>query len=164
MTTYAHSTIQLYTDNLIANLKARPGLAQTLISDGPPPAGAAQVDEWMMFGDVDGNQKWATINAVRRPRDEEYTIECIISVVSQTILNDDGVQAALNLRAMTIFAELEDELRGNPTQGVGPATGINPAGYVIESEILSPVRLQKRASDTAREAGMEIGIRVKARL
>lgn len=164
MTTYAHSTIQLYTDALIANLKARQNLQRVLISDGPPPASWLAAEEWVMFGDVTGNQSWAVINKTRRPRNEEFTIEVIISVIANTTDGDDAVQPMLNARCMEIFAELEDELRGNPTQGVGPATGIDPAGYVIESEISTPVTLAKRGNDHAREASMTIGIKVKARL
>lgn len=167
---YATTVIQDYTDALIANLKARTGLSDVFITDGPPlPAqlgavGADMIGKWLMLGDVQGGQTWAAIDAQRRPRNEEFTITCVISVVQQATVADD-IQADLNRSAIAIFQELEQELRANPTQGVGPATGTNPAGYVIESQIANPdVQLQKRATDTVREAAMQFGIHVKARL
>jgi hypothetical protein len=165
MTTYPTSTIQQYTDNLVDNLKKRSGLKDTFIGDGPPPLDAMQLKEWIVLGDVNGGQKWAVVDAQRRPRDEEYTIDVLISVVSATVPGDDKLQSALNNRCMALFAELEQELRGNPTQGVGQPTGFYNGGFVIVSEIANPnVKLQKRGNDTAREAAMEFGITVKARL
>lgn len=164
MTDFPTSTIQDFTDALIAHLRERPGLANVLISDGPPPAAYLQVGEWMMFGDVTGGQEWAAISRDRRPKDEIYTIDIYIDVVSATTASDNEVQPVVNRRAIAILAELEQELRNNPTQGVGPDTGINPGGYVIASEIREPLTLQKGGNDTQREAFFHVGVEVKARI
>lgn len=164
MPSYSTSVIQLYTNALITSLRARAGLADTIITDGPPPASIMQATEWLALLDVHGEQHWSAIDSQRRPKDETFTIDGLISVISSTTDGDTEIQSIVNNRAMAILAELELELRANPTQGVGPSSGINPAGYVIESQLKSPLTLSKRASGETREAAFEFGVFVKARL
>jgi hypothetical protein len=161
--TYATSLIQTYTETLQTNLRNRTGLREVLITDGPPPISVLDAtNAWLMLGDVSGLQDFATIST-RRPRDEEFSIDCLISVMTP-VGGDLDSQTPISRRAMAIMAEVEDELRGNPTQNVGPATGSDPAGYVVSSQISGPIDLTKRANDQNREAALRFTVIVKARL
>jgi hypothetical protein len=160
--TYATSQIQVFTDAVITNLRARAGLADVFITDGPPPANIlGNMPEWVMFADVHGDDVWSAIADPRRPKDETFTIDVVIDVIMNTTPGSD-VQPACNRRAIEILAEIEDCLRADPRQGVAPLTG-QQVPYVIVSAITAK-NLLKRGNDEVREAAIEAGIQVKVRL
>ena len=162
MTTFQTSQIQNFTDALLEHLAARPGLSGVLITDGPPPASMLQVGEWLMLGDVTGEQDWYAIDGARKPREETFEVEGLVSVVQATTAADSGHQGPLNHRALAIVAEVEDELRSAPTQGIG-TTGSVAVPYLVVAET-SEIRLVKRASDTAREAAAFFKVKVRCRI
>jgi len=153
--------MQDYTDALIAQLRARPGLAGVIITDGVPPANVlGNMPEWIMIGDVHGSEDWVAVAQPRRPKDEEFTIDILVDVLMPTTPGSD-VQPTCNRRAMELLAEVEDTVRIDPQQGLGDAN-INP-GYVIVSGLTSK-NLLKRGDDQVREAAIEAGLAVKVRL
>lgn len=148
------STIQAYTEALIAHLQdpvRRPNLIGVTITDGPPSVDQNQLGLWIMFGDVDGQQEWATINSTTRPKNEIYVLQCWVDVVVETDID----QSLVNRAAFSLFAEVEDELRDDPEQGVD---------HVIASTITSPLRVTKNNTDMWRECWIVAGIQVKARI
>ncbi|MGH3429789.1 MAG: hypothetical protein ACRD3Q_12445, partial [Terriglobales bacterium] len=114
----ATSTIHAYEMALLTNLKnatLHPTLSGVQILAGPPTAGQAITGEWMMFGNAQGTQSYATFpyNAPTS-RDETYTFDLFINC-AQALHAD---HAAVTDRSFTLLAEVENELRSNPMQGV----------------------------------------------
>lgn len=163
MTTYSTSLIQTFTDAFLANLQARAGLKNVLITDGPPPASYTQTGEIMWLGDVNGEQEWAALGNPNRPRNEEFTIDCYISCIGPALPNDPNAQTTLSKQCFTLMAEVEQCLRADPTQGIVPA-GNQTGGWIRFAEVRSPLILTKRADDTARESALQFGVYVAARL
>jgi hypothetical protein len=159
---FATSQIQVFTDALIQNLRARDGLEDVIITDGPPmPTVIGNMPEWVMIGDVRGDDVWAAIAEPRRPKNETFTIDLFVDVIMNTTPGSD-VQPTCSRRAMAIFAEIEDCLRADPRQGILPLTGSQPP-YVIVSAITNKA-LIKRGNDQVREAAIEAAIEVQVRL
>ena len=162
MTVYSTSTTQRFTDALLAAVAAaNPTLA---VVDGPPPASMLQLKEIFWIGDVNGEQDWKAFGNANRPKEEQYTVVCHISVISPTTPNSTETQANLNRRVMAILATVEQLLRANPTLGLDNDPAGGTAGYVVYSEVRSPFRLTKRGNDTTRESALEFGVFVRARL
>lgn len=135
----------------LKDIAKHPNLAGVSIVDGPPSVEVNQLGEWIMFGDVDGQQEWATLNNVSRPKNEIYTLQCWIDVVLAT----DADQSTVNRRALTLFAEVENELRTSPDQALA---------HVVASAIKRPYRMSKNSTDQWRECWLVAGIEVKARI
>lgn len=147
------TTFHTYTTNLVANLKARPGLAGVIVEDGPPSIGALQLGEWIAFLDVHGEQNWVAIG--NRSKDETYTIDLMIDIMAAA---GDNNQTFITNRAVAILAEIEDELKTNPSQGVASAR--------VSSQVKTPFTVAKRADLEAgwRETMIAVGIEVLARI
>lgn len=150
----ADSTVFAFEQALLANLQARPGLSGVIVTDGPPTVGELVTGEWIMLGNARGGQTWKTF-PVSAPtsRDETYTIDMLINVVQAV----NAAQTALTKRAFVLLKEVEDELRGNPSQGVA---------NVAWGEVASTIDVQKAMNPTAgwRETLLRVGIRVRARI
>lgn len=96
-------------------LVARAGLA-SLVTLGIPRN--APRDEWIAVGDVEGRQESASLGRLRR--EERFTVQVVVSVVRSGIELPEDVTD----RAFDLVAEIEDELRDDPTAGVPiPAAG-----------------------------------------
>jgi hypothetical protein len=151
---YGSSTMQAFTEALQTNLLARLAAANepTRVFDGPPPPGGGGYDqpEWIMLGDVVGAQHPPAISS-RQPREEDYDLHVMVSVTAQTASD----QKTVNDRAFTLLDYLNQELRGNLTQGV--------AG-VYAATIAGGFRQSKRANAKARECCLEVLVHVLARI
>lgn len=148
------STICDFTERLMANLQdpvKHPNLVDVAIVDGPPSVDVNQLGAWIMFGDVDGQQDWATINSTTKPKNETYTLQCWIDVVMAT----DVDQTTVNRTCFALFAEVENELRSSPDQLLD---------HVIAAAIKRPLRVTKNSTDQWRECWLVAGIEVKSRI
>lgn len=154
MTTYGSSTLQAFTEALQTNLQARlttAGETQVTVWDGPPsPSGWGKPD-WIMLGDIDGEQEGAALASSTQPRDERYTLAVLISVARPTRSD----QRTVSRRAFVLLDYLNQEIRGNVRQGV---TG------VLGALVQGPVRQAKRADAKTRECALEVGVYVHARI
>lgn len=148
------STINAFEQALQANLKKRTGLSGVTITVGPPTAGELMVGEWLMLGNSTATQNYATFpyNAPTS-RDETARIELLINVV-QAINADHTV---VNNRAYALLAEVENELRSNPSQGVT---------NVLWAEIAPSMRVQKQMNPDAgwRETLITSQIKLRSRI
>jgi hypothetical protein len=100
------STTQLtFKTNLEAALDARPGLNGVQVTIGFPKVPAKEL---VMLGDIKGTQEPASIG--RLSREERYKLEVTIKVERQG--TDQSVPTT---RAYAIAAELEQQLRDDPT-------------------------------------------------
>lgn len=105
----ATSTIWTLKGNLLAQLRARPGLAGVQITWGIP---AAKLEpDWICLRDVvdPAGQETAALGHMRR--EERYELRIVISVVRQ--FSED--QEVVAERARVLAAEIEDQLRSDPT-------------------------------------------------
>jgi hypothetical protein len=112
-------------------------------------------DAFVALMDTDGAQGVPTLNRTSQPRSEEYVQTVIISVAGST--RDD--QVTLADRCFAIFAEICDQLRSTVH-----LEGFYAGGGQIASCVIDNFSYKPRADDTAREANIEFGIRVTARL
>lgn len=103
----ASSTIPAMKAQLKTNLRARTVLANVQVTHGPPfPVPDA---EFIWLGDVTGAQSWL---AFQKTRKEEYDLKVWIRVLTSS--SPDDYKTAGD-RAFALMAELENELRGDPT-------------------------------------------------
>lgn len=108
--------------------------------------------EWMLVGDVTTNQKAALIGIQRQPREEQYTIEVITSVVRPLI----DSQRATTERAFALVAELEKLVRPLTQPPLGVANVV-----VIE---VTKTDLQEHFDEKEREARVITSLSVMARI
>ena len=148
------STVHAYEVALAANLKLRANLSGVQILTGPPTAGQAQHGEFLMFGNANATQNYKTFpfNAPTA-KDETYTIDLLINVVQAMNQDHDTVTA----RAFTLLAEVENELRTNPTQGVA---------YVLWSEVARTNNVEKAMNPESgwRETLLRTTVYVRSRI
>lgn len=151
------STLFAFEQALIANLTdatKHPALQGVTVTDGPPTVGELSKGEWMMFGNSTAGQTWKTF-PVSAPtsRDEDGRIDLIINVVQA--VNDK--HTAITQRAYALLAEVENELRSNPSQGVP---------NVLWSEIAPTMRTEKATNPEAgwRETLLTVQVRVRSRI
>ena len=103
----ASSSIPTFKANLKTQLSARGGLSGTLISYGPPTSGA---DQYVWLGDAQGRQEQMSFGTTGQARMESYELQVVICVERQ----GTGMQNA-DEQCFTLFAELEAQLRTDPT-------------------------------------------------
>lgn len=102
------STVPAVKQGLMDVLRARPGVHDVAVVYGPPLN--VGDNDFIWLGTVEGVQSWAALNAVTRPKDENYTVEVIINIKR----SGDATQLATE-RCFELLAELEDELRVDPS-------------------------------------------------
>jgi len=140
----ATNTITAMRAALITALAARAGLDGVQIGYGMP-SGALQ-REHILLGPVDGTQEYRALGTARKF--DDYTVSLFISVT-----REGTNQQAADERALALMAEVESELRTDPTVG----------GTVLTAEV-SRYRLEPLASDTTREARITLDIQTRARI
>jgi hypothetical protein len=155
--TYGVSTIQTFTEALQTNLQARIDAAEganvVVVYDGWPTPEGWNAPDWIMLGDVEPNgdpSDGAVLNVTKQPRNEPFVLAVLFSCARKT-----RAQQIVNRRAFTLLDYLNQELRGNPRQGV---SGVQWA--LLDG---AP-RIAKGATDTTRECHLEVGVRVRARI
>lgn len=141
----ATSTVPTLKANLMTRLLARTGLTGVQVSYGIPLPDPQP--EFIWLGDVDGDQYFAALG--HRAREEDYTL-----TVTVDVLRRDSDQQSATERAYAIAAEIENELRDDPT--------VN--GAVRTAEIKGRMRLSERHDDQAREAMLELSIYCQHRI
>lgn len=152
---FVPSTIPSFRDALERALAARAGLAGVAICDGRPPADVLAGEEFLALMEAEFEVTVPTLNRTTQPRQETYTQHCVASVVGAT--SED--QVTLGSRAFAIYAEVCDQLRSTVhLEGFYTGTG-QIAAAVPSTGVYHP-----RANDSAREATIEFGIHVTARL
>lgn len=129
---------------LVTALSARAGLSGVQIVYGMPP-GALQ-REHILLGPVDGTQEYRALGTARKF--DDYTVTLYI-----TAMREGTNQQAADERALAIMAEVEDEVRTDPTVG----------GTVLTAEV-SRYRLEPLAGEGAREARITLDIQTRARI
>jgi hypothetical protein len=102
----ATSTIPTLKANLVTQLQARAGLTGIQVTNGPPLPSPSR--EYIWVGDVDGVEEMATAGI--NTRHEDYNTKVVIHV------EKDGTDtAATDARCFVLSAELENQLRTDPT-------------------------------------------------
>jgi hypothetical protein len=104
------STVPVFKHQLLVNLQARVGLNGVQITHGPP--FPLPEPEFIWLADVDGHQDWAAINVVTKPKEETYDLTVWIKVLRSTTPDDFKTAGD---RAFALMAEIEQELRGDPS-------------------------------------------------
>ncbi len=101
----ATSSVPTVKANLVTQLQARGGLANVQVTNGPPLPNPSR--EFIWVGTAEGTQAQAAMGGLRR---EEYGLEVVISV------EREGTDiAAADARCFALVAELENQLRTDPT-------------------------------------------------
>lgn len=144
------SSINTVIPTLVTLLQARAGLSGVSVVEGPGEPSVMEREEVIMVLDADGDQSVRALNATTQPRNEEYDLAIVVSVVGET-RND---QATLRARCFALVAEIEAQLRSDPHLGL-----VN-----VSASILGKFKYSARANDSAREACFDFDIHVMARL
>lgn len=138
------STAPAFKAALLTALGARAGLAGVTISYGAP---LSAPREFIALADISGEQEFATLGALRK--NETYTLEIYCSV-----LREGNQQQACTERCFELAAEIEDELRTNPTM----------SGTVRVAQVRSPFSVEEFGSDQARQSILSLGIEATERI
>ena len=148
----ATTTIPSFVKALISSLGQRDYYVDQKVSviNGPPPSSKMQNNTRVWFGDVKGAQKFVSIAAGVYPKEETYTVDLVIDIQKVT-----GDMDALVDQAFLILAEVENELRFNPDQGI---TGI------LWSGLNGPVEHFKMRGANTCQVVIYAGVYVKARI
>ena len=125
-------------------LAARTGLSGVTISYGAPTQGPR---EFIALSDISGTQEFANLGHLRK--DETYTLSVYCSV-----LREGNMQQACTERCFELAAELEDELRTNPTV----------TSTVRVAQLSTPFSLEEFASDQARQSILTLGVEATERI
>lgn len=139
------STVPTFKAALLDRLQNRSGLEGVQLSYGWP-AGAVQ-RESIMLGGVNGTQEFRTINAAQRM--EEFTLDVFITVIREGQANQQNADE----RALALMAELEEDLRDDPTV----------QNTVLTAEVAS-YELQPMASAESRETRLTVTVNAMARI
>lgn len=150
----APTTIDRFAPALKAALEAVPALVETPVTDGIPAPGTFGGDEWIALLDVEFEQE-ARLDRSSRPRRETYRQKLLISVTRA----GQETQAAANARAWELFSAVDAAIRDNPSLD-GYFTGDGQ----LASVQVSAGTFSKRATDTVREATLELELAVLARI
>jgi hypothetical protein len=146
----ASSTIPALKSNLETRLKARPALSGVYVSYGPP--FPVPEPELIALWDVrDWTQRPAALG--KRGRDEEYELAILIRVVQSTVAEHKPVTE----RAFALLAEIENELRNDPTVGVAEMIAAELGGQGAMS-------LQEDANDEQRVSTLLVNVHCHARI
>lgn len=129
---------------LFTALGQRSGLSGVTISYGAP---LQAPREFIALADIDGSQEFAQLGALKK--NETYTLTVYCSV-----LREGNQQQACTERCFALAAELEDELRTNPTV----------TGTVRVAELATPFTLEEFASDQARQSVLTLGVVANERI
>lgn len=132
-------------------LQARAGLTGVSITEGPAEPALRDRKELIQILDATGDQTVHALNRVTQPRQEEYDLNVLISVVAAT----RSKQATIRARAFALLAEVEAQLRSDPSLGI--------AGQVYSS-IVGHIAYTTRANDQDRESAIDFNVHVVARL
>jgi len=135
----AQSSVPAFKARLLSELEARGGLTNVQITWGIP-AGQLQ-KELILLGDVDGDQVTAAFGQKRR--NEDYQLSILISV-----LRSKGEQRKATERAYALAAEIETELRDDPSVG----------GTVRVAQVKGPFDLRERTQGNECEAALTITV------
>jgi|SRR5215471_10518954 len=131
----ATSTIPTLKANLRTQLVARGGLSGVQVSYGAPLPATQR--EFIWLGDVNGEQEYGTYQAPNQ-RHEMYVLELILSVLKE------GVDAkAADDRCFALFAEVETQLRSDPT--VNGAVTESHLGLFRLTEFTAPDGMNRSA-------------------
>jgi hypothetical protein len=141
----ATSTIPAFKAALLSRLQARPGLDGVQVTYGWP-SGAVK-RESMMLGGANGSQEFRTIGATQRM--EEYALDVYITVIRE----GQARQQNADERALALMAELEADLRDDPT-----------VNNTVLTAQLGSFDLQPMASAETREARLNVSVNVMARI
>lgn len=141
----ATSTVTAMKAALLTRLQARQGLSGVQVTYGWPTGAVKR--ESIMLGGVNGSQTFRTIGATQKM--EEYALTVYVTVIRE----GSGNQQACDERALALMAQIEADLRADPT--------VN--NTVLTAE-LAAFDLQPMASAETREARLTLTINVMARI
>lgn len=144
----ATSTVPVLKNQLKKNLQARVGLSGVQVTQGPP-FPLPEV-EFIWLGDVKGRQEWATIASPTKPKEEHYDLKVWIRVLRSNTPDDFKTAGD---RAFALLAELENELRGDPS-----VTNTVRVAHVGEFDF------QEDAGAEMNQALLEVTVHVRARI
>lgn len=150
----ASSVVPTVFTTLKTQLQARAGLAGVQITEGFP----LQPDlEYIAIADADPHEQTsAGQRATPHPREENFVLIVVISVVR--VADTDAAEVVD--RAYALAAELENELRNDPTIG-GSLGGVNSGWAVVEG---LPLTTWGPDGQGRREALIQARVRCKARI
>ncbi len=143
----ATSTVPALLTALAGRLRNRAGLAGVAVATAPDAAGTpAEVIEFL---DTAQDQEFAALGG--RRREERYEVRGAIFVARLGAGEATATEA--RERAYALLAEIENELRADPT-----------VGGAIQTAEVARVNLQQGASPDGRLAALEFWLRVRARI
>lgn len=142
------STVPALLTALKAALDVRAGLAGVVVTTAP--SGEPLPYESIQWFGTNEDQSWAALG--NRRRSETYTLRG--GIFCQQRGGGDTVWDAVRTRAYAILAELEDELRTNPTLGLGSR---------VVAQLVS-ANLDQGAQDNGRWAALDLAVAVSAEL
>lgn len=151
------TTIEGFGPALKALLEAQATLSSVPITDGPPAPGTFDGLEWIALLDVMFEQSVRALNVSNRPRMESYTQNVLVSVVQKSRAD----HATPSARAWALFNAIHNAIRDNHS-----LTGYyTDDGQIVAAQIGSgSFRKSVSADASVREASIEFGIRVDARI
>jgi len=142
------ATTQLAAKNKLKELlELAEDLSGIQISFGHP--GKNIEDECIVLGGIYGNSEVAAMGT--RKRDEDYTINCAVSIVDQ---GDD--QEWTTTRAYELYAVVEAVLQAFPT--------LDGLSGLIWALVTAPTNLREGLADGGRVSDLSFGIQCKARI
>lgn len=141
----ATSTVTALKAALLTSLQARTGLSGVQVTYGWPSGQVRR--ESIMLGGVSGTQQFRTVGATQKL--EEYALTIYVTVIKE----GSALQQSADERALALMAEVEDELRSDPTV----------TNTVLTAQ-LSRFDLEPMASSETREARLTLTIDVMARI
>lgn len=144
----ATSTIPALKAALQSQLEARTGLIGVQVSYGYP--GPLPEPEYIWLGDAHGSQQLAT--AGNRARDERYQLTVLIKTETSGL--DGAAQQTAVERAFALMAEIENELRANPSMD----------NVVRVARIDGPIDLLELAGAESRGALLTVTLGIEARI
>lgn len=145
------SSINTVIPTLQTLLLARPGLSGVSVTEGPAEPSVMAREELIQILDATGEQTVHALNRTTQPRQEEYDLNVVISVVGETRSD----QATLRARAFVLLAEVTQQLRTDPSLGI--------AGQVYAA-IVGHIAYTARANDSSRESAIDFNVHIVARL
>lgn len=141
------STVVTVKKAMVTTLQARAGLAGIQVSYAHPGDKLEPDSIWM--GDVRGHHEIAALRAGRKVRNEEYTLDVIVSVLKA----GGDVQDAED-RAFVLFIEVEGALADDPRLG----------GTVLEWAKAGEFTTTVGMTETGGLAEIKLGVECRARL
>lgn len=113
-------------------------------------------------GDVNGDyiganatQEWAGLGA--KKREERFVVPCCVIA----LVGDGAVKTARD-RAFTILGDIEDDLRTDPSIGLGPGSAENNPVFI--AEMSSPLFYQEPDEIAGMQARIRFDVAVRTRI